>query len=209
MILHEFALSSASFRVRIALGLKGLKFESRSYSLRGGEHRAPEFLALNPAGLVPTLEVDGLRISQSLAIIDYLDASRPGPRLIHRDPKARARALELAMTIGCDIHPLNNLRVLLYLERTLGEEKPAVDALYQHWVAQGFSAIEAMLRSGPQTPYAGGDEPDIADIHIVPQVFNARRFEVDLTPYPLLMSVADRAAELPAFKAAAPSKSHR
>jgi maleylacetoacetate isomerase/maleylpyruvate isomerase len=204
MILHEFALSSASYRVRIALNLKGLAYKSRTYKLRLGEQRAPDYLALNPAGLVPTLEVNGRRISQSLAIIDYLDAIHPEPRLIPADPEERARALEIAMTIACDIHPINNLRVLLYLEQRLEQDKPAVDAWYSHWVSHGFAALEAMLAETPGQPFAGGEAPGLADVHIVPQVFNARRNAVDLNPYPRLIEIADRAAGLPAFAAAAP-----
>jgi maleylacetoacetate isomerase len=204
MILHEFALSSASYRVRIALNLKGLSYESRSYRLRIGEQRAPAYLALNPAGLVPTLEVDGLRIAQSWAIIDYLDSTRPEPRLIPADPAARARALEKALTVACDIHPINNLRVLLYLEHTLGLDKAAVDTWYKHWVIEGFTSLEALLAMEPRTPFAGGDTPDIVDVHLVPQVYNARRYEVDLTPYPRLVDISRRAESHPAFRAAAP-----
>jgi maleylacetoacetate isomerase len=204
MILHEFALSSASYRVRIALNLKGLTYESKSYKLRAGEHRAPSYLALNPAGLVPTLEINGVRIAQSLAIIDYLDTLRPEPRLIPSDPLARARALEIAMTVACDIHPLNNLRVLKHLEDELALSKPSIDAWYCHWLIPGFGTVEALLAAGPETPFAGGDAPNIVDLHLVPQMYNARRYQLDLTPYPRLVAVTARAAELPAFSAAAP-----
>src|ERR1700733_14160204 len=130
MILHEFALSSASYRVRIALNLKGLEYETRSYRLRAGDQRAPDYLGLNPAALVPTLEIDGLVITQSLAIIDYLDATRPDPRLIPVAPAERARMLAMALTIACDIHPLNNLRVLQYLETEMNQDERARDAWY-------------------------------------------------------------------------------
>ncbi len=201
MILHDFPLSSASFRVRIVLNLKGLTYEKRNYVLRAGEQRAPGYLAVNPAGLVPTLETDGLRLGQSLAIIDYLDAVCPEPRMIPADPVARARAMEMALTIACDIHPLNNLRILQYLQHELGQDKPAVDAWYRHWVEQGFATLERLL---PDTPFAGGDAPDIVDACLVPQMYNARRFHVDLAPFPRLTAIADRAAALPAFLAAAP-----
>ena len=198
--LHEFALSSASYRVRIALNLKGLPYESRPYRLRAGEQRAPDYLALNPAGLVPLLEVDDLRIAQSLAIIDYLDAAYPEPRLIPTDPAARARALEVALTIACDIHPLNNLRVLTYLEARLGHGKTVVDEWYRHWVTAGFDTLEDLLGRTP----ASADGPGIVEICLVPQVYNARRYGADLAPYPRLVALADAAGALPAFVAATP-----
>ena len=201
MILHDFPLSSASFRVRIALNLKGLAYEKRNYVLRSGEQRAPDYLKLNPAGLVPALEVDGVTLGQSLAIIDYLDTLAPAPRLVPADPLERARALEMAYTIACDIHPINNLRILKYLEAELGQDKAAVDSWYRHWVEEGFATLEKLL---PDAPFAGGDTPNIVDVCLVPQMFNARRFHVDLTPYPRVTATADRAAALPAFQEAAP-----
>ena len=200
MILHDFPLSSASYRVRIVLNLKGLAYEKRNYVLRAGEQRAPEYLALNPAGLVPALEVDGLRLGQSLAIVEYLDALHPEPRMIPVEPIARARAMELALTIACDIHPINNLRVLQYLEGTMAQSKPAIDEWYRHWVAEGFATLEHLL---PDARFAGGEVPNIVDACLVPQMYNARRFKVDLTPFPRLTGMADRAAALPAFVAAA------
>jgi maleylacetoacetate isomerase len=205
MILHDFALSSASYRVRIALNLKGLRYETRSYKLRAGDQRASNYLALNPAGLVPTLEADGLVITQSLAIVDYLDATRPEPRLIPSDPAERARVLAIAYTVTCDIHPLNNLRVLLYLETVLGQEEHARDSWYSTWVTAGFTAIESMLRAQSETTFISGNAPGIAELCLVPQVFNARRFKVDLSRFPRLVEVADRAAGLPAFARAAPA----
>lgn len=201
VILHDFALSSASYRVRIVLNLKGVAHETRSYALRAGEQRAPGYLAINPAGLVPALELDGLRLGQSLAIIDYLDTVAPEPRMIPADPVARARALELALTIACDIHPLNNLRVLQYLEHELGQDRTVAEDWYRHWIEQGFATLERLL---PDAPFAGGDAPDIVDACLVPQLYNARRFKVDLTPFPRVTATADRAAALPAFSAAAP-----
>ena len=201
MILHDFPLSSASYRVRIVLNVKGLAYEKRNYRLRAGDQRAPDYLAINPAGMVPALEVDGLRLGQSLAIIDYLDAVHPAPRMIPAEPIARARAMEMALTIACDIHPINNLRILQYLEHGMAQDKAAVDGWYRHWVTQGFATLEALL---PDTEFAGGELPNIVDACLVPQMYNARRFSVDLTPFPRVTAIADRAAELPAFKSAAP-----
>ncbi|THD37202.1 MAG: maleylacetoacetate isomerase [Sphingomonas sp.] len=201
MILHDFPLSSAAFRVRIVLNLKGLTYEKRNYALRAGEQRAPDYLAINPAGLVPALEVDGLHLGQSLAIIDYLDAMHPEPRMIPTDPAERARALEMALTIACDIHPINNLRILQYLEHEMGQDREAVERWYRHWVGTGFATLEKLL---PDTPFAGGDAPNIVDACLVPQMYNARRFKTDLTPFPRVTATADRAAALPAFQEAAP-----
>lgn len=201
MILHDFPLSSASYRVRIVLNLKGVTYEKRNYVLRAGEQRAPEYLAKNPAGFVPALEVDGLVLGQSLAIIDYLDAVHPEPRMCPADPVARARALEMALTIAADIHPINNLRILNYLKDELAQEQEAVDAWYRHWIAAGFTTLEQLL---PDTEFAGGDTPNLVDACLVPQMYNARRFKTDLTPFPRVTSIADRAAALPAFQDAAP-----
>jgi maleylacetoacetate isomerase/maleylpyruvate isomerase len=204
MILHDFALSSASYRVRIALNLKGLDYETRSYRLRAGEQRGADYLAINPAGLVPTLEIDGRILTQSLAIIDYLDATRVVPRLIPVDPAERARVLAIAFTIACDIHPLNNLRVLQYLETVMAQDGTARDAWYRTWISSGFAAIEAELHKAPETPFVAGDAPGIAEVCLVPQVFNARRFKIELESFPRLVQIADRAGSLAAFAKAAP-----
>ena len=201
MILHDFPLSSASFRVRIVLNLKGLAYEKRNYVLRAGEQRSADYLAINPAGLVPALEVDGLRLGQSLVIVEYLDAIHPQPRMIPIDPVERARAMEMALTIACDIHPINNLRVLQYLGTEMAQDKGAVDKWYRHWVELGFATLETLL---PDAPFAGGDVPNIVDACLVPQMYNARRFSVDLTLFPRLTAIADHAAALPAFVDAAP-----
>ena len=201
MILHDFPLSSASFRVRIVLNLKGLSYEKRNYVLREGEQRAPDYLAKNPAGFVPALEVDGLVLGQSLAIIDYLDTLAPEPRMIPADPLERARAMEMALTIAADIHPINNLRILRYLQNELGQAQAAVDDWYRHWITAGFTTLEKLL---PDTPFAGGDAPNIVDACLVPQMYNARRFKTDLTPFPKVTAMADRAGALAAFMEAAP-----
>lgn len=204
IVLHDFPLSSASYRVRIALNLKGLKYEMKSYRLRAGDQRAPEYLAINPAGLVPTLEIDGLQLAQSLAIIDYLEAKYPQPSLLPRDPAARAGVLAMAQTITSDIHPINNLRVLLYMEKELGLDEARRNRWYQHWVETGFHTLEALLAEGSSEPYACGREPGLVDVCLVPQMYNARRYKVDLTPFPRLVKVADHALAHPAFAAAAP-----
>jgi maleylacetoacetate isomerase len=201
MILHDFPLSSASFRVRIVLNLKGLAYEKRNYVLRAGDQRAPEYLAKNPAGFVPALEVDGLVLGQSLAIIDYLDTLAPEPRMVPAEPVQRARAMEMALTIAADIHPINNLRVLQYLKNDLGQEQEAVDTWYRHWIEAGFTTLEKLL---PDTEFAGGNAPNIVDACLVPQIYNARRFKTDLTPFPKVTAMADRAVALPAFAEAAP-----
>ena len=201
MILHDFPLSSASFRVRIVLNLKGIAYEKRNYVLREGEQRAPDYLAKNPAGFVPALEADGVVLGQSLAIIDYLDTLAPEPRMIPAEPLARAQAMEMALTIAADIHPINNLRILKYLQNELGQEQAAIDNWYRHWITAGFTTLEKLL---PDTEFAGGNAPNIVDACLVPQMYNARRFKTDLAPYPKTTAMADRAAVLPAFAEAAP-----
>lgn len=207
IILHEFALSSASYRVRIALRVKGIEYRSVSYRLRAGEQSSPQYLTLNPAGLVPTLEIHGLRLTQSLAIIDYLDTSFPIPRLMPDDPVQRAKALSIVQTIACDIHPLNNLRVIQYLEQDLGHGSDDVAGWYGRWIHAGFKAIEHQLHEMPERRFSIGDEPGIIETYLVPQVYNARRFSVSLDAYPRIVAIADRAAALPTFEAAAPEQS--
>ena len=202
VVLHDYWRSSASYRVRIALELKGIGYERVATNLVVGEQRADDYLALNPQGFVPMLEIDGLKLTQSLAIVDYLDTAFPEPPLIPSDPQPRARALATALTIACDIHPLNNLRVLDYLGEQLAVDKGARDDWYRHWIVEGLAAIEASVAGS--APYLGGERPGIADLCLVPQLYNARRFDVDLTPYPTLVTADARSTALPAFGRAHP-----
>jgi maleylpyruvate isomerase len=206
MILYGYALSSASFRVRIALALKKLPYESIVKNLRTGEHRQAEYLSINLQGFVPALGLDdGAVLGQSMAIIEYLDEIHPQPPLLPGAPVARARVRALAQAIACDIHPLNNLRVLRYLEEKLGQDKTTRDTWYRHWVQVGFDALERWLARDADTGrFCHGDAPTLADICLVPQVYNARRFSVDLNPYPRILAIEAACRELPAFQTAAP-----
>ena len=201
--LYDYYRSSAAYRVRIGLNLKGVAYDSVDVSLLNGDQRSPEHLARNPQGFVPVLDVGEGVLTQSLAILDYLDAKHPEPRFVPADPLARSRTLAMALTVACDIHPLNNLRVLNHLKRELSIEEQARNDWYRHWVVQGFDALEQMAGEGP---FLGGDAPDMADICLVPQLFNARRFEVDLTPYPRLVAADAAAQRLEAFAAAHPDR---
>jgi maleylacetoacetate isomerase len=207
MILYDYFRSSAAYRVRIALNLKGIAYESVEVHLVEGAQRSPEHLARNPQGFVPALDVSsvagrGTILTQSLAIIEWLDATYPEPRLIPADPLARAAAMAQALTIAADIHPLNNLRVLKQLKR-MGIEDAARDDWYRHWVAEGFAALEQMAGDGP---HLGGDAPGIADVLLVPQMYNARRFDLPLAPYPKLVAADAAARQLDAFAAASPER---
>ncbi|PWS34773.1 maleylacetoacetate isomerase [Falsiroseomonas bella] len=205
MILHGYFRSSAAWRVRIALGLKGLTARQVSRHLRKGEQAAPDHLALNPQGLVPTLEVAGQgALTQSLAVLEWLDETQPGPRLLPADAWGRARVRALAQIIACDIHPIQNLRVLQYLKREMGQEQPAIDAWARHWIATGLAAFEARLAEPAAGRFCHGDVPGMADLCLVPQLGNARRFGCDLSPYPRILAVEAACRALPAFMAAAP-----
>lgn len=204
-ILHDYHRSSASYRVRIALKLKGVEYQSHPVSLVDGAQKSPEYRALNPQGFVPMLEIDGLKLTQSLAIFDYLDATHPDPPFVPKDPPGRALVLALALTVACDIHPLNNLRVLKYLKSTLGQEQDAADNWYRHWVAEGLAALEALAAPRAGT-FLYGDQLSMADICLVPQLYNARRFAVPLEPYPTLIRADANASALPAFAAAHPDR---
>lgn len=205
VVLHDYFRSSASYRVRIALNLKGVAYEPNPVSLVDGAQQSPEYRALNPQGFVPMLEIDGLKLTQSLAIFDYLDATHPDPPFVPKDPPGRAQVLALALTVACDIHPLNNLRVLKYLKSTLGQEQDAADNWYRHWVAEGLAALEALAAPRAGT-FLYGDQLSMADICLVPQLYNARRFAVPLEPYPTLIRADANASALPAFAAAHPDR---
>jgi maleylacetoacetate isomerase len=208
MILYGYGLSSASYRVRIALALKNLQYSSIVKNLRAGEHRLSEFLRINVQGFVPALALDdGAVLTQSVAIIEYLDEIHPHPPLLPSEPLGRARVRALAQAITCDIHPLNNLRVLRYLEEKLNLDKQTRDLWYRHWVQVGFDALERWLVRDPATGrFCHGDTPTVADICLVPQVFNARRFAVDMNPFPRILAIEAACKELPAFQTAAPEK---
>jgi maleylpyruvate isomerase len=206
MILYGYNLSSASYRVRIALNLKKLPYASVLKNLRAGEHRLSDYLRINVQGFVPALGLDdGAVLTQSVAIIEYLDEIYPEPPLLPAEPLARARVRALTQAITSDLHPLNNLRVLRYLEDKLTLDKATRDAWYRHWVEVGFNALERWLvRDAATGLCCHGNSPTLADICLVPQVFNARRFAVDMNPYPRISSIDAVCRELPAFRSAAP-----
>jgi maleylpyruvate isomerase len=209
MKLYTYAQSSAAYRVRIALNLKGLKpdYEFVHLLKDGGQQHALTYRALNPQELVPTLDVDGHAIGQSLAIIEYLDETHPKPPLLPKEPLARARVRQIAYAIACDIHPVNNLRVRQYLKTVLNVTDEAGSAWYRNWIEVGFKGVEAMLSGSNETgTYCHGDQVTIADICLVPQVANARRFNIPLEPYPTIVGIDEALRKLPAFIAAAPEK---
>ena len=207
MILHDYWRSSAAFRVRIALGLKGIEPVRRLVHLLGGEQRAPGFLATNPQGLVPVLEDGPLALTQSLAILEYLEETHPQPPLLPPSAADRAWVRAVALAVACDIHPLNNLRVLRYLDRELQVDEAGRDRWYAHWVAQGLGAIESMLATSPAPgPFCHGASPTIADVCLVPQVFNAWRFKVPVDAYPRILAVVEQCLQLPAFDRAQPAR---
>jgi maleylpyruvate isomerase len=202
--LYTYFRSSAAYRVRIALNLKGLAYEAIPIHLTkdGGVQHSPPFRSVNPQGRVPALALDnGDILTQSLAIIEYLDETHAKPPLLPADPVDRAKVRALADLIACDIHPLNNLIALQYLRRELKHEQPAIDAWYHHWILQGFAALEAMLKPGP---YAYGNSVTLADVCLVPQVFNARRLKVPLDKFPNIVAVDAACLKLPAFDRARP-----
>ncbi len=204
-VLYDYFRSSAAYRVRIALNLKGIAYESVPTNLVAGEQKADAYRARNPQGLVPMLEIDGFRLTQSVAIIDYLDRVYPLPPLMPFEPEDRAHVQALALAIACDIHPLNNLRVLKYLKEPLGQPEEARDTWYRHWVSEGFAALEAM--AGPRAgAFLFGEAPTLADVCLVPQMYNARRFAVPLEAYPTLVRADAAACALEPFAAAHPDR---
>jgi maleylacetoacetate isomerase len=192
--------------VRIALNLKGLSYEDGFVHLRRGEQRHPEYLAVNPQGLVPALEADGHTLIQSLAIIEYLDETHPEPPFLPADAAGRARVRALAAIVACDIHPINNLRVLRYLHGPLGHDQAVIETWYNHWIATGFEAFERLLATDPATGrFCHGDRPGLADIALAPQVVNSERYKLDLAPYPTIAGIYANCFELDAFTAAHPN----
>ncbi|HEY1259933.1 MAG TPA: maleylacetoacetate isomerase [Stellaceae bacterium] len=205
MKLYGYFRSSAAFRVRIALNLKGLAYDAAFVHLRRNDQSRPDYLAVNPQGLVPALEDDGNVLIQSLAIIEYLDETHPDPPLLPQNAADRARVRALANVVACDIHPINNLRVLRYLIHELGHSEGDIAAWYNHWIAAGFNALEPLLASNPRTgQFCHGDRPGLADIVLVPQVVNAERYRLDMAPYPTIARIHANCMQLPAFKDAHP-----
>ena len=203
MKLYDYPRSSAAYRVRIALNLKGQTFEAVPVNLLEGAQRGEDYRALNPTGLVPSLDTGEGLLGQSLAIIEYLDERFPAPPLLPAGAFARARARALALQVACDIHPLNNLRVLQYLVGEFGIDEQQKLAWYHHWLRQGLAALERQLAE-TDSPFCCGDTPGLADICLVPQLYNARRFGLDLTPYPRLVAIEAACQRLEAFAAAHP-----
>lgn len=206
MKLYTFFRSTASFRVRIALNLKSFAYETISIRLRRADHRTPEFLQLNPQGLIPALDDEGQIITQSLAIIEYLEEKYPQPPLLPAQPLERAQVRSLALAVACDIHPLNNLRVLEFLENTFGLDKQAVlTTWYHHWIAEGFRGLEVEARRFTgDGRYMFGNALTLADVCIFPQMYNATRMQCDVTPYPTLRGICEHLQTLPAFAEAMP-----
>ena len=205
MKLHNYFRSSASFRVRIALALKGLAYEYHAVHLAKGEQFQDAFTQLNSDALVPMLEIDGLRLTQSMAILEYLDETHPTPALLPPDAAGRARVRALSQAIACEIHPVNNLRILKYLSATLKVDEDTKNTWYRHWVDVGLQAFEKQLAHSPAGAYCHGDTPGMADCVLVPQIFNAKRFKVELGGFQRTMAVFDACMAMPAFQQAQPS----
>lgn len=206
MRLYSYFNSSTSFRVRIALALKRVSYESVPVNLRSNSQQDPEYVQLNPSAGVPVL-IDGeFVLTQSLAIAEYLDTRFPDPPLLPEGARARARVLELSYAIGCDIHPVNNMRVLKYLKQVFNAADEQTQAWYRHWVSEGIGAVEQLLARQGSEGFCYGESPTLADCCLVPHLFSARRFEVDLAPFPALVRIDAACAQLPAFQLAHPSR---
>lgn len=208
LVLYGYWRSSSAYRVRIALNLKGLRYEQRPVHLvrEGGEQKRPEYRAINPLGLVPALRHGERTLVQSVAICEYLEEAFPEPALLPADAAGRARVRALVQTIACEIQPLNNLAVLRYLADDLGAAEAAVQAWYARWVGRGFAALEAWLGAPETGAFCHGDRPTLADAFLVPQLYNAERYGCDLDPYPKLVGIAGRCLAMDAFQAAAPER---
>ncbi|HEY3912245.1 MAG TPA: maleylacetoacetate isomerase [Stellaceae bacterium] len=205
MKLYGFFRSSAAFRVRIALNLKGLPYETAAIHLRRNDQAKPEYLSVNPQGLVPALEDGDRTLIQSLAIIEYLDETHPDPPLLPQAAAERARVRALADIVACDIHPINNLRVLRYLAHSFGRGEADIAAWYNHWIGAGFRAMEALLAGDARTGvFCHGDQPGLADVALVPQVVNAERYRLDMAPYPTIARIFERCMQLDPFRMAHP-----
>ncbi len=205
MILHGYWRSSAAYRVRIALGLKGLSYDQTGHDLRTGAQRSPDYLALNPQGLVPALEVEGDVLIQSSAILEWLEETHPEPALLPAEAGDRAAVRAMAAMIACDIHPLNNLRVTQHLKAALGQDQAGVDAWAGRWISEGFDALAAMIERHGQG-WCFGDRPTLADAYLIPQLYSARRYNVEVGAWPGLLEVEARALAHPAFQAAHPDR---
>jgi maleylacetoacetate isomerase len=203
IILFDYWRSSASYRVRIVLNLKNVPYTRVPISLLDNAQRAPDYVVRNPQGFVPMLSIHGHDLTQSLAIIDYLDAQYPDPAMVSSNPADRARTLAQALIIAADIHPIDNLRVLRYLKDQMGQSQEAVDQYYRHWIIEGFTALEAMA---PEDGLFGGDLPNLADVCLVPQMANARRVDTPLAAFPKLLRINAALSALPAFAAAHPDQ---
>jgi len=205
LTLHNYFRSTTSVRVRIALAMKGLDYDYKGYALLGNEHKSAAYLALNPQGLMPALEIKYQAVlTQSMAILEYLDEAHPAPPLLPKDPLGRARVRSLSQIIAVDIHPINNLRILKYLETEFGADKDAKFKWFRTWAAAGMEALEVRLGETETGKFCHGDTPGMADICLYAQMFNNERFGVDMTPYPHIMRIHKNCADLPNFVAGAP-----
>lgn len=205
MILHGYWRSSAAYRVRIGLALKGLIYDLASHDLRLGRQKDADYVRLNPQGLVPALQVEGAVLTQSVAILEWLDETHPEPPLLPADPVGRAQVRAMTALIACDIHPLNNLRVTKALKDDLGQDQAGVDAWAGRWIAEGFDALERLV-AAQGDGWSFGAAPTLADCLLIPQLYSARRFNLDLSPWPTLLAVEARALAHPAFAAAHPDR---